>query len=209
MKTISLTFSLLMLSLTLISQEIGKDAVVASSKMNVLYRGLDNPIEIAVPGVKSDKVSATITNGTIKKSSIGWVASPGDQSESIITVLADNKKVSEKIFRVKSIPIPVALFAGKNNAEIAKDIAVKTETLDVELKDFLWDLKFVIKSFTLSWNKDNYDISESSTSNKLTEKMKEAISNGKVGQKFYFEKIKAIGPDGREKDLNPIIITIN
>lgn len=209
MKTISLTFSLLMLSLTLTSQEIGRDAVVASSKMNVLYRGLDNPIEIAVPGVKSDKVSATITNGTIKKSSNGWIATPGDQSESIITVLVDNKKVSEKPFRVKTVPNPTALFGGKNDMQITKDIAIKTETLDAELKDFLWDLKFVIKSFTLSWNKDNYDFSESSTSNKLTDKMKAAIANCKAGQKFYFERIKAVGPDGRDKDLNPIIITVN
>jgi hypothetical protein len=209
MKTISLTFSLLMLSFTLTSQEIGRDAVVASSKMNVLYRGLDNPIEIAVPGVKSDKVSATITDGTIKKSSNGWIATPGDQSESIITVLVDNKKVSEKPFRVKTVPNPTALFGGKNDMQITKDIAIKTETLDAELKDFLWDLKFVIKSFTLSWNKDNYDFSESSTSNKLTDKMKVAIANCKTGQKFFFERIKAVGPDGRERDLNPIIITIN
>jgi len=197
-----------MLSLSLTSQEIGKDAVVASSKMNVLYRGLDNPIEIAVPGVKSEKVSATITNGSIKKSSEGWVASPGNQSESVITVLVDNKKVSEKFFRVKSVPIPIAQFAGKYDAEITKDNAVKTETLDVELKDFLWDLKFVVKSFTLSWNKDSYDFSESSNSNKLTDKMKTALSNSKAGQKFIFEKIKAVGPDGRDKELNPIIITI-
>jgi gliding motility-associated protein GldM len=208
MKTISLIFSLLMLSITLVAQEIGKDAVVASIKMNVLYRGLDNPIEIAVPGVKSDKVTATITNGTIKRSPNGWEVSPGDQGESVITVLVDNKKVSEKVFRVKNVPNPIALFAGKYEGEIAKDIAVKTEMLEVELKDFLWDLKFVINSFTFSCSKDNLDVEELSNGNKLNDKMKSLISTCKAGQKFIFKDIKAIGPDGRIRDLNQIVLTI-
>jgi hypothetical protein len=208
MKTISLIFSLLMSSILLSAQEIGKDAVVSSVKMNVLYRGINNPIEIAVPGVKSEKVTATITNGTIKKNPNGWEVSPGDQGESMISVLVDNKKVSEKIFRVKYIPVPIALFAGKFSGEIAKDIALKTEVLDVELKDFLWDLKFVINSFTFSFLKDNLYVVESSNGNKLNEKMKSLISTSKAGQKIIFENIKALGPDGKVIDLNPIVLTI-
>ena len=208
MKPIYLILCLLMLPIIVTAQEIGKDAVVAPVKMNVLYRGLANPIEIAVPGVTSDKVTASITNGTIIKVTNGWEVSPGDQSELVVTVLVNNKKVSEKIFRVKNVPDPVAVFAGKYEGEIAKDIAVKTEMLEVELKDFLWDLKFVINSFTLTCSKDNLDLEVLSNGNKLNDKMKSLISTCKAGQKIIFNDIKAIGPDGRPRDLNPIVLTI-
>ena len=49
MKTICLILSLLMITFILNAQEIGKDAVAAEVIMIVLYRGISNPIEIAVP----------------------------------------------------------------------------------------------------------------------------------------------------------------
>ena len=208
MKTICLIFSLLMIPFIVNAQEIGKDAVVASVKMNVLYRGVANPIEIAVPGVISDRVTASITNGSIKRISNGWEVSPGDQSESLFTILVDNKKVSEKIFRVKNIPNPVAVFAGKYEGEIAIDIALKTEVLDVELKDFLWDLKFEIESFTFFISVDNFDREEVSKGNKLNDKMKSLISACKTGEMIVFKDIKAIGPDGKIRDLNQIVLKI-
>ena len=38
-----------------------------------------------------------------------------------------------------------------------------------------------------------------------------SLTAGRVsaGQKLIIEKIKAVGPDGRTRDLNPIILKIN
>lgn len=208
MKTISSIFSLLMISFFLNAQKSGNDAVVAAVNMNVLYRGMANPIEIAVPGATSDKVSAIITNGTLSKTTKGLSVSPGELAESIITVLVDNKKVSEKTFRVKNVPNPVAVFAGKYEGQIAKEVALKTDMLEVELKDFLWELKFEVKSFTFFCSQDNIDREELSNGNKLTDKMKSLISGIKPGKIIVFKDIKAIGPDGRMRDLNQIDLTI-
>jgi hypothetical protein len=208
MKNIFLIFSLIMIPIISTAQENGKDAVVASVKMNVLYRGMNNPIEIAVPGVTSDKVSVTVTNGKIEKNPAGWEVSPGDQNESTFTIFVDNNKVSEKIFRVKNVPDPVALFAGKLEGEITKDIALKTDSLEAELKDFLWDLKFEIQGFTFFCSQDNFDIEEISKGNMLNDKMKSMISKCKSGKLIVFKEIKAMGPDGKIRDLNQIILRI-
>ena len=208
MKTICLIISLSIIPFFVNAQKIGNDAVVASVNMNVLYRGMANPIEIAVPGVTSDKVTAIITNGTLSKTATGLSVSPGEGTESIITVFVDNKKVSEKTFRVKNVPNPVALFAGKYEGQIAKEIALKTDILEVELRDFLWDLKFEIKSFTFFCSQDNIDREESSNGNKLTDKMKSLISDIKPGKMIAFKDIKAIGPDGKIRNLNQIVLTI-
>jgi hypothetical protein len=45
--------------------------------------------------------------------------------------------------------------------------------------------------------------------NRLTDKQKSLISNLRAGQKLIIEKIKAVGPDGKTRDLNPIILKIN
>ncbi|MEM9051863.1 MAG: hypothetical protein AAGC47_07410 [Bacteroidota bacterium] len=42
--------------------------VVSPTKMNVLYRGIENPIEISVPGIKQEALTATISTGSLSKS---------------------------------------------------------------------------------------------------------------------------------------------
>jgi hypothetical protein len=208
MKTISLVLILFLIPIHANSQESANNAVVAVTNMNVLYAGISNPIEIAVPGVTSDEVTATITNGTIKKTSIGWEVQPSSLSELVLTVLVNNKKVDEKVFRVKPIPVPVAVFGGISNGGISKDIALTTEVLEAELKDFLWDLKFEITGFTFLFSKDNYDYQLKSDGNKLTDKMKSYIADFEIGHHIIFKDIKAVGPDKKTRDLPPVILSI-
>ena len=208
MKTIYLIFSLLMISLFLNAQSVTNDAVVAAINMNILYRGMDNPVAIAVPGVKAERVNATISNGIIEKNGQQWIVNPADQDLTIITVSVDNKKVAEKTFRVKNVPNPVAVFAGKNEGEILKETALKTQSIESVLTDFGWDLKFAISSFSLEITSNGYVITENSIGNKLTDKMKSMISKCITGQKIVFKNIKAIGPDGKTKELFPITFTI-
>jgi GldM C-terminal domain/BlaR1 peptidase M56 len=186
---------------------VNVDGVVAVTNMNVLYLGISNPIEIAVPGVTLDKVTATITNGTINKTSTGWEVNPASFNDLVLTILVNNKKVNEKIFRVKPIPQPVAVFADKNNGKASKDVLVNG-TLEAELKDSLWDLKFEIVSFTFAFSSDGYDREITSKGNKLTDEMNSILSDLKSGQYITIKDIKAIGPDGRLKDLNPLILKI-
>ena len=209
MKTFYLFLSLLILPFIASAQEIGKDAVVAVTNLNVLYLGIPNPIEIAVPGVTSDKVTATITNGTINKSATGWEVKPSSFSDVVITVLANNKKVTEKKFRVKAIPAPIAVFAGISTGVVSKNEVSSAGVLKAELKDFLWDLNFEIQSFTLAFSKDGYDKEITSKTNTLTDEMKSIITDLKQGQHITFKDIKALGPDGRLRDLNPLILKID
>jgi gliding motility-associated protein GldM len=208
MKTITLFVALAILPVIITAQEIVKDAVVAPVKMNIFYRGVSNPVEIAVPGVSTDKISATVTNGTISKANGGWEIKPGDKSETVVTVLVNNKKVTEKTFRVKDVPDPVAVFAGKNEGKISRDLALKTNVLDVELKNFDWDLKFTVKSFVLLCTNGKMDFEETSDGNNVSVRMKSLISDCKPGQNIIFKDIKAIGPDGRSRDLNPVILVL-
>ena len=64
--------------------------VVSPTKMNVLYRGIENPIEISVPGIKQEALTATISTGTLSKKPDGsYIAKVKKGSEAIVKVSAD------------------------------------------------------------------------------------------------------------------------
>ena len=87
-------------------------AVISADKMNVVYRGVQNPITISMPGVPDNAVKATAP-GLRKSKGIGkYVMSPGKGREVKINVsakLPDGTPVtSSQSFRIKDIPAPMA-----------------------------------------------------------------------------------------------------
>jgi gliding motility-associated protein GldM len=208
MKTIYLFLCLVMLPCLLTAQEVGKNAVVAATNMNVFYLGIRNPVEIAVPGITSDKITATVTNGTIVKTDGGWEVQPASTNESVITVFADNKKVSEKVFRVKKLPAPTASLTGINNGGISKDKILSAEALEVKLEDFVWNINYEIKSFKLLISEEGKDTELLSKGNRLTNEMKSMITSLKRGQNLFIKDITATGPDGKLRELPPVILAV-
>jgi gliding motility-associated protein GldM len=211
MKPNYLLLLLVLLSVCVSAQENGKDAVVAIPNMNILYFGIDNPVQIAVPGINSEKVSATVTNGSINKTSDGWVIRPSAASGTVnLSVLVNNQKVSEKIFRVKPIPAPHAVLAGKGVGLMSKNGIIEAGEIDTEMKDFLWDIKFEIVSYTFLYTENGNDIEISATGNKLTDEMKSIISNLQRGKNIVFKDIRAISPDNNSiYNISPLILAIN
>ncbi len=64
-------------------------ATVSATLMNVLYAGIDNPVEISVPGLPVSSVSATMTNGTLTRQGDRWVARPSTPGQpAVISVSA-------------------------------------------------------------------------------------------------------------------------
>jgi HSP20 family molecular chaperone IbpA len=51
-----------------ISAQTNSGPVVSADNMNIFYIGVDNPVSVAVPGVLSDKLKVTISEGSISGS---------------------------------------------------------------------------------------------------------------------------------------------
>lgn len=189
-------------------------AVVSADKMNVFYIGLDNPISIAVPGVPSDKLRVTIKNGSLTGSNGKYTVKVDNPAEVIIHVAAEikpgvEKDFGESIFRVKRVPDPVACIGKYCSTEftISKEELLQTPGLTIML-NLPFELKFEIVSFTLTYYSDKNLYSESTTGNKFSAKMIEAIKGMKSSGKFWIEDIKAKGPDGNTRNLGSMKITL-
>jgi hypothetical protein len=86
-------------------------SVISAERLNVVYRGIDNPIKIAVPGAVSFEVSAP---GIKKGSGQGnYILNPGQGNEVnviIIAIMSDGKLLNElKTFRIKGLPAPTGV----------------------------------------------------------------------------------------------------
>ena len=192
------------------------NVVVSPTAMNVFYVGLDNPVDISVSG--AENVTATMTNGTIKKgttkdfrgSFIANPRTPGTMSN--VTVTAEVNGVRRSFppieFRVQIVPPPVAKVAGKNSGAIAKSMLAAQVMVFAELEDFLFNIKYDVTAFTIEINDRGFAVTEPSGSSRITAAQKSLINRLKRNDRVVFTDIKAVGPDGRQRSLPPIVLRI-
>lgn len=195
------------------------NVVVSPTAMNVLYQGIQNPMDISVPGVGSDKLTVRMTNGEIKKGKYKnyrgeWIAQPRTVGEIAQVIVSAN--INGKIqsfppveFRVRRLPDPEARFANLKEGNVLRSVASAQQVVTAVLENFEFDLTYTITGFTVSVNDKGFEITADSNNNRLTDKQKSMIANLRAGQKLIIEKITAVGPDGRTRNLNPIILKIN
>ncbi len=200
------------------------NVVVSPTAMNVMYYGIDNPIDVSVPGVSPDKIKIKVVNGsfsTVKvKNSKGvpfrgnWAVKPaaiGQPVQVIVSAEAGGKPTTYPPieFRVKPIPPPIAVFAGKNTGTVPKNTAAAQTGVYATQPDFDFDLVYKVTGFTVLYTDNRGDFEEKSNSSALTADQKALINRLTRGKNLFIKDIKALGPDGRTLDLNPIILKID
>ncbi len=48
-------------------------ATISPTKMNVFYRGVDNPVSISASGLADSQIIPSITDGNLTRTDTGWV----------------------------------------------------------------------------------------------------------------------------------------
>lgn len=128
-------------------------AVVSADKMNVVYRGVKNPITISIPGVSDNNVSAT-AKGLKRVKGTKYMLSPGKGKEVIIRVTgktSDGTKITSPPvkFRIKDIPPPAASIRKKFGSIKLPKSSLAKSSVTAELIDFDFDLKLKVSSFKI------------------------------------------------------------
>jgi gliding motility-associated protein GldM len=188
--------------------------IVAPTKMNVFYNGIENPVEISIPGLASDQINATVTNGTIRRiSGSNYIVIPRSTGTAQVSVTANIDGVTRNMgtsqFRVRAVPDPVAKVAGRNGGIIAKNVLLAQTGVLAEMENFDFDLTFTVTSFTVSSTQRGFTVDQRSTSNRLTDAQKELIRQAGRNDRVYFEDIIARSPTGDERRLPTISFRID
>lgn len=195
---------------------IPPNVVIAATKMNVLYLGVDNPLDISIPGVPPDKVSATISKGSIKLVGSGsYVAQPGAGITSCeITVYAEGEgrrkqAMGTKIFRVKKVPPPFPKIIGVTGKSVEKNQLAASLGVIAEMPpDFDFELKYKVVGFKLSSTIGGFLQERESTSSRFTEEQKKIINSLRTGNQVAITDVKAVGPSGEVVELTDMVLKI-
>ena len=165
-------------------------ATISADKMNVVYRGVDNPITVSFPGVANDKVRASapgMSGGANGKYNL----KPGSGNEVVITAsatLPDGSTVSDKKpFRIKNLPAPT----GKVRGEVsAKGSASNLESVSVtaELEDFDFPVSVNVTQFTIKVPGQPTIVVNG---NRMDGRARAAIKTAKRGDVIVINNIKA------------------
>jgi gliding motility-associated protein GldM len=189
---------------------------MSATKMNVFYRGLDNPFDIS-GGIPKEDLEIEMENGKWVKSGDAFLIRPTELDEqgkrTKITVYANvngsRKIVGTSFWRVKKVPDPEAQVAGMSGGEIRKERLQVEDGVLAILKDFDFDFKYKVTQFEIQTTiQGGYVDRKLSKSNRFTPEQKEQLKRVQPGSIVYIGSIKAVGDDGSTRDLNPISFNV-
>ena len=200
-------------------------ATVAPLLMNVLYAGIANDMRIAVPGVPSGNITASMTNGTLTRKGDIWEARPSKVgTDAVISVsarMADGRNVemAKNTFRVRALPDPMPYIEYKDQngnvrkfrgGNMTKRNLIETEVLQAAIDDDILNIKFDVLRFELIFfDSMGNAIPEVSQGPRFSDGQKDRIRRLTRGKRFYIRGVVAKGPDGMERTLTPIEVIVN
>ncbi len=186
-------------------------ALIAADKMNVVYRGVANPMSISIPGIPNNKVRATAPGLTAVNGS-NYVMNPGTGRTVTITAsgtLPDGQGISSKSeFRIKDIPRPEGSISKQTGSLKLPKRNVEIGTVGAGLEDFDFDLNLAVSGFKF---KVPGQPTVSVNGNKLDSKAKAALqraSRGDIVQIFDIEAYITNNKSYKLKKVSPVVVEI-
>lgn len=172
-----------------------QSVVISPTKMNVLYRGVKNPLEIGVPGV--DPAKLQVSGPGVSGDNGDYVADVTKVKGTSISIKVgiqeekDGKTVTrpagEKKFRIKGLPPAIGTIYTKSSGTFSKS-AVSRAEVEAEFKDFPFDLPLAVTSFEVAipgFPPERVD------GNTMPQRAKQRINSLKPGQTISIRNIKA------------------
>lgn len=183
--------------------------VISPTKMNVLYRGVDNPLEISVPGVDPSNL---IVSGTgVKKSGNGYIAdvtrNKGGELKISVSVKEGDKtkNMGSKLFRVKNLPDASGSIFGKTEGLMSANL-IKKAKVEAKFNNFDFELPLTVTSFQIIVPPFAPIDCKGST---LNSNARAALDKAKPGTPVIIRNIRAKTGKGIKPKVAPITIDLN
>ncbi len=188
---------------------------VAAESMNLVYRGLENPISVSVPGIPNEKLTVSASNAIlINKGNGKYIVKPIADGEVKVNVFADlengeKRNMGIQILRVKRIPKPEAKIGNIiNEGKMSKSEFDVQSIIQAYYLNFGFQANCFVKSFDMSYETNGVIGTVSVKGNNINDELKKVYRQLRKNSRVYFENIKATGPDGLEVSLSPLTIKV-
>jgi gliding motility-associated protein GldM len=188
-------------------------AIVSADKMNVVYRGIKNPITVSMPGVPSNKITATSSPAKLTKlsgTSYEVIPTTGNELKINVSGEIDGERISSPpvTFRIKSLPRPTPTVRGEIQEGSAIQMprnALKISQIGATFENFDFDITPVVKQFTLSIpGQPSVVIS----GNRLDQRAQGLLDLAKAGDVVQIFDIRADVPGVNVKNMPALLVQI-
>ncbi len=186
------------------------EATISADKMNVVYRGVKNPMTISFAGVAQNEVRASAPG--LKDLGKGkYMMEPGSGTEVKINVnakLPDGKSVADtKVFRIKNIPNPEGTIGGTSGLVKGQKSRLEASTIGASLPDFDFEVQLNVVQFSMKVTGQPTVVVNG---NKLNAQAKAALARTSRGDQVTFSEIKTklVGSQIDLRKTAPVIYEI-
>ena len=186
-------------------------AVISADKMNVVYRGVTNPMTISIPGVSNINASAPGLKkaGGAGKYTMNVTNLKQREVKISVSGTINGQKVSDsKTFRIKDIPRPVGTVRGEDGSVKMGKSSLAISTIGAILPDFDFNLKLAVTGFKI---KIPGQPTVRCSGSKLSGQAKAALKRAKRGESVQIFDINAklaSGGSYRVKKVSPVIVEL-
>lgn len=186
---------------------------ISPTKMNVFYIGVDNPVDISVPG-GPERVIPNITAGKIRPEGKSWIVSGLNSSmrggvDIQVNAVFDGKtkNMGTASFRIKPLPEPLASIGGVTDGNISKGLIKVSPYVMAQMPEwFEFDVRYTVTSFTLYMQAQGDWFQHQVTGNRIPESILAQVIALKNNSQILIQDIKVKGPDTRQ--IKPIILKL-
>jgi len=188
-------------------------ATISADKMNVVYRGVKNPMTISFAGVSDNNVQAN-ADGLTKVSGVGKYIMDATRIQgrevtiNVSGTLPDGDKVSDRAtFRIKDLPRPTGTVRGEDGNIKMQRNALDISTIGAKFEDFDFDLPLTVTGFKFKvLGQPTINVNGS----KLDSRAKAALAKAKRGSdvQIFDIEAKAQGVSVILKKVSSVIIEL-
>ncbi|MGC4057087.1 MAG: GldM family protein [Chitinophagaceae bacterium] len=208
-----------------------QSALIAATKMNILYLGVDNPVSICVNQESCASLSVVATNGSVKKIAdctyLIRVDKPGNTT---LGIMKELDTIYQTTFRTLAIPDPIISISAPQNPFFSlqqlkglnhfdlTDISNINLPFAIVRFDFVVTRPFIIrrkriycdeclKNAEKGYRKVVFETAN--VSGKFNSRLRKFIASQlQTGDRVLIENIHVTGADNIERVINPVAFTI-
>ncbi|MFM9945695.1 MAG: GldM family protein [Bacteroidia bacterium] len=205
---------LILFFFTFLISQAQRTVVALPTALNIVYIGLDNPVQIAVEGYTREQLTVTCDNCTIIRATdyhILKVTTPGICKVIVSYKMKKSLKTDTLMFKVKYVPRTESMFGTIESGPAYSNELINQHTINAVLPNFYFKgIEFTVIKFAMLYlPKQGAAIPFSVQGNQIPFEIKRLIAYSNPGDKILVDDIMAVGPGGIDKRLAPIAITIS
>jgi len=187
-------------------------ASIFLEKMNVVYIGVPNPMTISGGSVGAEKVHITFASpgGSITKTT-------GDHYEARATTPGMAKiivnaagKNFEFPIRVKNLPLPAGFIGSKKGGSISAAEFKAIGGLIARLEDSDFEAPFKVVSYkigAIGGAISGYAQADNN-GNRWNGNADALVKRASPGTQIFFDEIRVVGPDGKQREITPMVFSL-